>query len=138
MRAEGRAEGRRPREPLGDVERGDFVEAEAAVRLRHVDAEQPELRALLHQLAREVPVLLLELIEFGKDLVLDELLRRAADEQMLLGELLGREDAVGFRRLEQEFAAAQDRRVSGRRHRHTLSKIPAAPMPPPTHIVTMP
>ena len=55
LRAEGRAERRRPRHPLADDERRDLVEADAAVGLGHVDAEQPELAAALHQRRAPAP-----------------------------------------------------------------------------------
>src|SRR4029077_19990187 len=109
-----------------------------AVRLRHVDAEQPEGRAAQDEIARERPVLLLELFELRQHFRVDELLRGPADEAVLVGEPFRREHAVGARRLEQPLAAAKNRRLSCYRHSQTLSKIPAAPIPPPTHIVTMP
>ena len=138
MRAEGRAERRRPRELFGDDERAHFVEADAAVLFRDIDAEEAEVAAALHEIARERPVLFLEAIELRQDLVLDELLRRLADQAMLVAQPLGCEDAVGVGRLEEPLAAAQNRGCSRRRHVQILSNIPAAPMPPPTHIVTMP
>ena len=61
---------------------------------------------------------------------------------MLFGRPLRREDGRRVGSLEQPLAAAEQR-GGGRNkstggHSYILSKIPAAPMPPPTHIVTMP
>ena len=76
-------------------ERGDFVEVDAAVGFRHVDAEQPEVAAPLEQRARDRPVVLFEAIERRQHFLLDELLRRAADQPMLVGEPLGRQHLRG-------------------------------------------
>ena len=45
---------------LADVRRADLVEAEAAVGLRNLEAQQIELARLLQQLARERPVVRVE------------------------------------------------------------------------------
>ncbi len=108
LRAEGRAERRRARHLRADDQRAHLVEADAAVRLRHVDAEQTEVAAALDERARQRPVLLFEAIEHRQDLAVDELLRRLPDQPVLVGQTLGREDRRRRRRLEQPFAAAQD------------------------------
>ena len=109
LRAEARAERRRVRQLLADDDRRHLVEADAAVDLGDVDAEQTEIAAAAHQFARERPVLLFEPIELWHHLVVDELPRRLADQAMFLGQAFRREDGVGVRRFEQPCAAAQNR-----------------------------
>ena len=94
MGAERRPERGGRRHLLADDERADLVETDAAVGLRHVDAEQAEVAAALHQPSRELPVLLFQLVEDRQDFVLHELLRRPSDQPMFVGELLGCEEAV--------------------------------------------
>jgi hypothetical protein len=48
---------------LADDERADLVETDAAVGLRHVDAEQAQVAAALYQPPRELPVFLFQLVE---------------------------------------------------------------------------
>ena len=62
---------------------------------------RPELAAAFDQRARELPVLLLETIEHGQHLGLDELAGRLCHEAMLVGEPLRSEDVGGSRVLEQ-------------------------------------
>ena len=90
--------------------------------------------------ARQRPILLLETIELGQDFLLDELLRSCGNQAMFVGQPLRREDAVRRRRLSAAIPRRSGRQAARRcgRHRYILSKMPAAPMPPPTHIVTMP
>ena len=59
-------ERRRPRHALADDHRRDLVEFEAPVLFGDVDAEQAELAARAEQPACEVPVLLLQPIEYGR------------------------------------------------------------------------
>jgi hypothetical protein len=92
--AKGRSERCGHRHLLADDERADLVETDAAVGFRHVDAEQAEVAAALHQPSRELPVFLFQLVEDRQDFVLHELLRRPSDQPMFVGELLGREETV--------------------------------------------
>src|SRR5262249_59460547 len=80
------------------------------------------------------PVLRLELLEPGDDLAVDERLGRLQDQPLLVAQPLAREHAVRRRVFDQPSAAAHDRFS---RHQ-VLSKIAAAPMPPPTHMLTRP
>ena len=141
LSAERGAERRRSGEPLADENRGHFIELDAAVRLRDVDAQEPELAAALHERPGEGPVLLLEPIELRQDLLDDEFFGGLADHALFVGELLWREHGVGIGWLEQPRAAAQDRsrcfHISSSCD-YVRSKIPAAPIPPPTHMLTRP
>src|SRR5260370_510123 len=73
-----------------------------------------------------------------------ELVGGAGDGAVLVGEILGSEDLIGCRAFEQKGPAQVFRRGNGGScHDYPLqlfkfSKIPAAPWPPPTHIVTIP
>src|SRR5689334_21583686 len=59
---------------------------------------------------------------------------------MLFGQILGSEDFLRRALLDQECATLGlgQCRCRGRHNSYVLSTIPAAPWPPPTHIVTMP
>ena len=92
---------------------------------------------------RERPVLLLEPLEHRQHLVVDELVGRLADQPMLVAEALRREDAGGVGVFDQPAAAVNCGGRSRGGHDESgpdqrRSKIPAAPIPPPTHIVTSP
>ena len=106
--AECRSERGGARHLLAHDHRGHFVEAEAAIRLGDVGAEQPELAAPLQQLARERPLFLLETIELGQHLVVDKGLRRLSDEAMFGGQALGGEHGVRVCILDQPLATLQD------------------------------
>ena len=149
LRSEGRAERPGVAQASGDQGRAHLVEPDAAVGFRHVRAEQTELAAAAEQTPREVPVLRLELVVLVDHLPGDELVRRPVDEPLLVGQALRREDRLGGRRCKEPSAASRRRGGRGCRSRHDglvvdrlfrqiRSKIPAAPMPPPTHIVTIP
>ena len=88
----------------------------------------------------------------GSDFLGHELLGGLADQALIVGEFGGSEDVFGARRFEQE-TAAEEPDAGCRRGGHksskiaegvrandyeTRSKIPAAPMPPPMHMVTIP
>ena len=89
------------------TQRGDLVEVEAAVGLRHVDAEQAELAAAFDQPARDGPVVLFEPVELGQHLLVDELPRRVPDQPMLVGETLRRQHLRGVGRFDEPGAAAK-------------------------------
>jgi hypothetical protein len=105
--AEGGAERRRARHPFADEQRGDLVEVEASVGLRHVDAEQPELAAALDQPSREIPVVLFEPAELGQHLLFDELLGGVPDQPMLVGDAFRRQHLPAVGRLDQPGAATK-------------------------------
>ena len=98
------------------------------------------------QRPRELPVLGLRALEIRQHLGVDELVGRLRHQPVLVGQLLGCEDvgrALGV--LEQPRAALVEPRLSSRvlpvsikDSPYIRSKMPAAPMPPPTHIVTIP
>ena len=91
LRAVGRAKRRRAGDVLGDDQRRDLVELDAAVHLGHVDAQQAQLAASAQERAGEVPVLLLEAFDRRHHLGRGELLGRLRDEAMVVGHPLGRE-----------------------------------------------
>src|SRR4029079_19034315 len=105
-----------------------------AVLLRCIDTEQPEFAATVNEVAGQLPVLVLESIEIRQHFPCDELVGGLSDEAVLVGQLFRREDA-GRRLLEEPRAAVRER-CRGRSHKR--SRMPAAPMPPPIHIVTRP
>src|SRR5690349_16627160 len=75
---------------------------------------------------------MLQSVEMRHDLLRPELVGRAGDRLMLGGEFLRREDVTRLALFDEERAAFD------RSHYCSHSKIPAAPCPPPTHMVTMP
>ena len=107
MRAERGAEGGRLRHPFADDHRRHLVQFDAAVRFRDVDAEQAELAAALHQVARQRPLLLFQAVERRQHLVVNEIGDGLRDQPLLVGQPLGREHVGGAGRLQQPLAAAQ-------------------------------
>ena len=77
------------RHPLAHDHRRHLVELHAAVRFGDVDAEEAELTTAPHELPREIPVLLLEAIEHGQDLLVDEIRHGPGDEPVFVGHPLG-------------------------------------------------
>ncbi len=144
LRAERRREGRRLSNRLADDDRRDLVELDATVRLGHVRAEEAEVAGTADECAGERPVLLLELVEDRQHLARDELLGRLPDQLVLVAQPLGREDWLGgFFDQPGPAACSCDgchvmHSASSTGLRLIRSKIPAAPIPPPTHIVTIP
>ena len=130
-----------PIRPLTNDGRG-FVELDTTVDFRHVGAEEAQLAAPAEQPAREIPILLLELIVARDHLVRHELAGCLVDQAMLLRQSFRSDHRSGYRLAEEPGPAFVDR--SGRRCSHweplryILSNIPAAPIPPPTHMVTIP
>ena len=102
---EGHGEGAVAGRLLGDQAARDLVEAEAAVLLGHLDAQQAQLARLAQELAGG---LVLEGEDLGKarhHLLLHELFRGLADHPLLFGEVLGGEDLVEATVLDEEAAA---------------------------------
>ena len=137
----------RRRQGVGDHDRGHVVQAQAAVRLRHVDADV----AVATQDRQQFPV---RLVVLGRDalgarrgLARHERGDGIARGELLRREALGGEDVGRIGGAEQE-GAARRRSLEGRGHAAASmrsgcrppshSMIPAAPWPPPTHIVTRP
>ena len=139
LRAIGGAERCRHGEGLCHDDRGDRVQLDATIGFGHVDAEQSKRATSAQKMPRSTPVLLFHSVEFGQYFLRDELLRGLTDEAVLVGAPLGCEYLVGRRLAEQPAAALPGR---SRRRRHQSSSVrsnrPAAPMPPPTHMVTSP
>ena len=149
---------RRPERPaVADAGADDdgrrLVEGEAAPGLGHVGPQQPEVAGAADEAPGELPVLGLEPVVVGRDLVVDELGRGLVDQPVLVAQPLGGERRAG-RGLLQQPRAAGDAGCGARECRHrnppgglaparttsyaARSKMPAAPMPPPTHMVTRP
>src|SRR5687768_255393 len=132
--AECGAERRAARRVAADDERGGFTEPDAAIFVGRVDTEQAQLASPSQQLTREGPVFLLEPVDGGDDLLFRKLARSLRDHAMLVSETLRRQHGRGIARLEQPCRAL----MCKCRCHATRSRMPAAPIPPPTHIVTSP
>src|SRR5687768_10381381 len=104
------------------------VEADTSELLGHGDADQPELARPLKQPAGQRSVFLVESLDCGDVVVFRDLARCLRDQPTLFGEPLRRQSARRVSSLEQPCRALHA----------TRSRIPAAPMPPPTHRVTRP
>jgi hypothetical protein len=93
----------------------------------------------------QVEVLLVDLLDLGNYLPIDELLDGLAHLALFIGEVLGRKH-VGAGTFDDQVLAAFQDFFSHYRHLkgsvvvvfYNLSKMPAAPMPPPIHMETMP
>jgi hypothetical protein len=138
-----RAIGRRERgvgRELGcDHDRADLVEGEAAQILGNVRGQQAELAGAADQGAGDAPVLGFQAFAHRRHFLADEVGRGSRDQPVLVGQLFRREHRAGRDFLDQPRATF----VGGvgqcrRRHHDILSKIPAAPIPPPTHMLTRP
>ncbi len=90
---------------VGDDGGGDLVHLQAAVGFGNLDAAQAQVAGLLQQIAGDGEVLVLDLLDVGKDLVDREFFRGLADELVLLGEIFGSEDFVRLALFEQKAAA---------------------------------
>jgi hypothetical protein len=84
LRTECRGERRHPADLLADDHRRDLVEADPTELLGHVGAEEAQLAGPLHELLRERPVLLFELLDRGRHFVLDEFPGRPGDQAVLV------------------------------------------------------
>ena len=104
--------------------------------LGHVGGEQAQLAGAAQQATRDAPVLAFERLTHRRHFLAHEVGRGARDQPVLVGETLRRQDVTGRGVLDQPRAALLCQ--CHRRHHDILSKIPAAPMPPPTHMLTSP
>ena len=146
--AEGDREDARWPTGLGDDDRGHLVEVEAAVGLRHVDADAAESRPRIASSSRcAAQSLAARRSARGATSRVTNVAIASRDGRLLGREAFGGEDVGRIGRAEQP-GAARRRSLEGRGHAAAStragcrppihSKIPAAPMPPPTHIVTRP
>ena len=94
LSAKGRGKRRGSPHRLADHDRRDLVERHAAEFLRDVGTEQSEVAAAAEERARQRPIFLLQPIEGGQNLGVDEVDGRAGDEPMIVSQLLGREDCL--------------------------------------------
>ena len=147
------------RHPLRDEDGRNFVELQASKFLRNVRAAEAEFRRFLQQLAQHSRFLLFDFVQAGHNFLVDESLRRSRNQAVLVGDVLGGKHLFRRARFNQEAAAFNSlcdghrclchgspptfrfvyslRQAVGAGH-CKFSKIPAAPIPPPTHIVTKP
>ena len=126
---------------LADDHRRRFVELHAAILFGHIDCEESQFAAAHQQLARDAPVLLFSSRSSrGRTSFTHELFRGTGDKALFLRDAFRCPHAIGLGGGQQPLTAAQDsnRLVGGGPHDYILSNMPAAPMPPPTHIVTIP
>ena len=107
--AERRRKRRAAADGLSDDQRRRLVQRDAAERLGHIGPEQPELAASPDQVARQRPVLCLQLVEDRQHFVVDEVLGRPADQPVLLAQPLGREHRCRIDFLGQPGSAADCR-----------------------------
>ena len=105
LRAHRRRERGRAAEVLAKYRARDLIEAEPAVLLGHGRADEANLRALSDELAREIPVLLFEVVNARAHLSVHELPRGVGYHSMLISEVLGREDLLGRALLNEEAPA---------------------------------
>jgi len=95
------------RQFLGELHGRNLVQARAAVFIRHTAAEQSDFARLLQKLRHQAGLVLLEIGNRRHYFVSDKLLRRLADEFLIVGEIGGRKDILGRAGLNQETAAAR-------------------------------
>ena len=107
MRAQRAAERRIDGDVLADVGGADLVETQAAVGSRNLEAEQVEIGGFLQQFARLRPVVRVEAGLVGKHLVAHELRGGPAEQPLLVGQVLGREQVIRVQRTDQERSAAR-------------------------------
>ena len=101
-RAPGGGEAGVLRDVVGDDGGGDFVHLEAAVGFGDLDGAQPQVAGFFQQIAGDGEILVLDLLDVGKNFVDREFFRRLPDELVLLGEIFGRENFVRLARLRAE------------------------------------
>ena len=104
--AERSGERRQQAQLLADARGADLVETEAAVGFRNLEAREVAIRRLLDQLARQGPVLGVDLRRARHHFRAHELFRGAPEEQLLFGQVLAGEDGVRGGVANQEPAAA--------------------------------
>ncbi len=93
-------------ELLADARGADLVEAEAAVGFRDLEAGEVAIRRLLDQLAREGPVLGVDLRRARHHFRAHELFGGPAEQQLLFGQVFAGENRVRGGVADQEPAAA--------------------------------
>ena len=94
--AERPAERRVDGDLLADIRRADQIESKPAVLGRDFEAQQIELARLAQQLPRQVPVVLVELLDDRQHFLLHELGGRLAEQTLLVGQFLACENVVGI------------------------------------------
>src|SRR4030095_14771547 len=77
---------------LDNDDRGDPVEADAAVFFGDVRPEEAKFAASLYQRAQKRPVLLLQLVDGRRQFLLEKRSSRPPDEPLVVAERFGRED----------------------------------------------
>ena len=127
---------------------GRLVQLETAELFGCIHHQQAKLAAFFQSIHHDVEVLLVDLLHMGPDLVLYELLGGLRHLAVLIGEIFGSEHCFARCFRNQVFPAFQylshfrPLRVYIFCHDQfsyqSFSKRPAAPMPPPMHMDTMP
>ncbi len=106
---------------VGNHRGGDFVHLQAAVGFRNFGGTEAEFPGFLQQIASDGEVFVLDLFDVGKNLVDGKLLRRLANQLMLLGEIFRSEHFVGAALFKQKTAAGDfGTRNCGCRHEKPL------------------
>ncbi len=137
------AEGAIARELLGDHHHGSEIHFHAAVAFRCENGFQPQGRGFAQQRNGDVEVAVLHCLDVRPHFVVEELACGAGNVVMLLGEVFRSKDVVRRLILYKKGPAGGFRGDCGCHQLtsfrlYNLSKTPAAPCPPPTHIVTKP
>jgi len=85
-----------------------LIKAEAAVLFRDVDADHAQFRRLTNQFARQLPVLLLQLVGSRTHFIVHKFARRLGDHPVLFREILRREHLFRRPLFDQETTAHND------------------------------
>src|SRR5690606_2700360 len=106
------------------------------------NAQQAQLTGLIEQAFHKSFLLCIDALQVGKNLCFQEIVTGLPDHHLFLVEFLGDEHILKGRFTDDEFTPFY-RCFCVRVHlnlvmRYKISKMPAAPWPVPTHIVTMP
>src|SRR6185436_12506348 len=93
-----------PSDVLADEGAAGLIETQTAKLFGNVGANETEFSRLNHELARQFPIVLLELVNARHYFLIDKLPRRVGDHAMLFGEVFRREDLLRRPLLDQERA----------------------------------
>ncbi len=115
MRAERAAERRVDRDLLADICGAGFVEAEAAVGLGNLEAQEIEVRRFLQERARHRPVVGVQARLVREDFLPHELGGRPPKQALFVAQIVAGEEVHGVERPQQERPAAV--RLASLRHK---------------------
>ncbi len=102
FRAKRRSKGSAAPDVFTNERAARLVQSETAVLFGDVGADQSEFSRFGDELARQFPIVLLELVDVWCDFVIGKLPRRVGNHAMLFGEVFGREDLLRLSLLDQK------------------------------------